>query len=105
MQVAQKKTVTYRYLMDLATETAPEDHGFHDHGMNLAEAVDFLAVDIHREHTLPASHGINPYDWMDGLHCGTNVGWSSARSFKALSHGTSLFVHWLCLGIHSRETL
>ena len=70
---------------------------FHDHVMNLAEVVDFLAVGIHREQTLPASHRMNPYDWIDGLHCGTNVGWSSTRSFKALSHGTSLFAHWLCL--------
>ena len=78
---------------------------FHDHGMNLAEAVDFLAVGIHCEQTLPANHRMNPYDWMDGLHCGTNVGWSSTRSFKVLSHGTRLFAHWLCLGTHSRETL
>ena len=57
-----------------------------DHGENfvqkplvlrLTKAVDLFAVGTRRVHALPASHWVSTYDWMDGLHCGTNISWSS----------------------------
>ena len=70
------------------------------------EAVDLFTVGTRRVHALPASHWVSTYDWMDGLHCGTNVGWSSTWAFfKTLSHGTSLVVHCLRLRVRGRETL
>ena len=76
---------------------------FRDHGVNsvqnesalrLTQAVDFFTVGTHRVHALPASYWVSTYDWMDGLRCDTNVGWSSTWPFfKALSHGKSLLAH------------
>lgn len=74
--------------------------------LRLTKAIDFFTVGPRREHALPASHWVGTYDWMDALHRGTNVGWSSTRPFfKALSNGTSLLVHRLRLGVRGRETL
>ena len=74
--------------------------------LRLTDAVDFFTVGTHRVHTLPASHWVSTYDWMDGRHRGTNIGWRSTRPFfEALSRGMSFVVHWLRLRVRGRETL
>ena len=34
--------------------------------LGLTDAVDFSTMETHRVHTLPASHWISTYDWMNG---------------------------------------